>query len=127
VQEKPVMVLDFNSLQRPEISLIIDTIKIDNILFDTGSYSSLSLLAEDIQQINRVVTLQGKDSVFSSGLYTDSICNNVFTYNYININGLSIDSLMIYQSSVRQIGMGFIKKFNQFFFDSKNKQIRFYK
>lgn len=125
--EKPAMTLDFNSLQVPEISLVIDNIKIDNILFDTGANRCIHLLKEDIQQINTTTVPLKKYSATSSGLYSNDIDEEVFFYNQIKINNLCFDNVEIVQSTRRLLGLRFVRKFDKIFFDSKQKKISFYK
>jgi hypothetical protein len=126
--ENPVLVLSFSSLKRPKISITInDSIKIDNILFDTGSDDCLTLLEEDIQKISVCSTPVETFHNYYSGLYTDSVKRNVFLYKQMNINGLEMDSIAITQEKTRLMGTAFLKRFAKVFFDSKNGQIKFYK
>jgi predicted aspartyl protease len=126
--EHPVVTIFFSSLEKPNVSITIDdSIKIDNILFDTGSTSYLKLLPEDIQHINKVHNPVKEYSVFSAGLYSDSISEHTFLYNQMKINGFSANLVTINQSSVRLIGLPFLKQFDKVFFDSHNKRISFYK
>ncbi len=123
----PELKLKYKSKLYPYTNMEIEGVKLKNTLIDSGSDADLNLLPSDIEQINKIIQPDSIIEQFSSGLFSDSIPSKKYFYSYLKVNGLSFDTLTINESNKRSLCIGFFRKFDRVFWDSGNREVRFYK
>ena len=114
---------------RPLVSIYIEDVEIKEVLFDTGSNSMLTFGLEDLKKINSKHIPQDTVVEQIMGLYhEDSVVKyNKYTHRQIKINGRTMDSVYISEDNrFPRIGLGFVRKFDNLYIDTKNKMIYLY-
>ncbi|MDO4726951.1 MAG: hypothetical protein Q4A56_07015 [Porphyromonadaceae bacterium] len=111
----------------PYTSIAIEGIKLKKILIDSGLNTDCVLRADDITQINEIVQPDTVIEQFSNGLFSDSILSKQYIYTNIKINDTIFNTLTITEGEKRLIGAGFFRKFDRVFWDSGNREVKFYR
>ena len=120
--------LSYKKKKYPFVTLEIQGIKTKKMLLDTGYNCDIKLFKSDIEEINKQITPDSVSNSFASVLFTDSIAEKKYFYSNITINSYTFDNLTITESCHRRLfGMEFLRKFDKVFWDSKNKEVKFYK
>lgn len=123
----PNLLLPYQQIKVPIATLVIAETAISNVIIDSGSEADLIFLESDIEQINRYFPPIDITNYFSSSLYNDNIPEKKYKYQNITVNGYTFDELEIVQGKTnRLIGMGFFRKFNKVFLNTKEKEFCFY-
>ncbi len=122
-----VLRLEYKSKLKPCTKIEIEGIKFDNIFIDSGLDTDLTLLSSDIEQINQYIAPDTIFNTSSSGLFSDSIIESKYQYSNIMIDNIKFDKLYITEGKKRLIGIGFFRKFDCVFWDSGNREVRFYR
>jgi hypothetical protein len=120
----------YSKKRYPKTTIYIQGVEIKNVLIDSGSSADLMLLESDIRKINQKI--QPIDSIVyhspSPGVFVDdTIQQKLYRYKNIVINDSRFNKLKIIQhSSERSIGIGFFRKFDKVFLNTKEKIFLFY-
>ncbi len=123
----PQFTLRYSNAMKPKTAVSIADVKLKNILIDSGFNIDFTLLSSDIEQINQCIAPDTIFNTSSSGLFSDSIVESKYQYSNIMIDNIKFDKLYITEGNRRLIGTGFFRKFDRVFWDSKNREVRFYK
>ncbi len=123
----PQFTLRYSNAMIPKTTVSIGGVKIKNVLIDSGFNSDIMLLTSDIEQIDRHINPDTIYDTFTSGMFSDRIPNKAYRYTNIEIAGMSFDTISIIDGPKRLIGTGFFRKFDRVFWDSGNREVRFYK
>ncbi|MDO4729481.1 MAG: hypothetical protein Q4B43_10830 [Bacteroidota bacterium] len=123
----PALALKYTSKRYPFSTIQIDKIRIKKILIDSGFNTDIRLLKSDIDEINKNITPDTIIEGSSNSLFSDSIPHREYIYTNIKINNVVFDSISIIESNRPLIGIGFFRKFDRVFWDSGNREVRFYR
>ncbi len=123
----PQFTLRYSNTMIPKTTVSIADVKLKNILIDSGFNIDFTLLSSDIEQINQYIAPDTIFNTSSSGLFSDSIVESEYQYSNIMIDNIKFDKLYITEGNKRLIGTGFFRKFDRVFWDSKNREVRFYR
>ncbi len=123
----PAFELKYTSKRYPFSTIQIEGIRIKKILIDSGFNTDIRLLKSDIDEINKNITPDTIIEGSSNSLFSDSIPHREYIYTNIKINDVVFDSISIIESNRPLIGIGFFRKFDRVFWDSKNREVRFYR
>ena len=126
IQEKTTFIISYKGKNKPQTELTIDNVLFENVLVDAGAFGHITLLHEDILNINQ--KKEPVDTVESSNFsfFMDSINEVVYSYQNMNINGMEFDTINIKNGNLRLLGLGFLRKFDKIFFDTKKQKIYCY-
>ncbi|KGN79359.1 hypothetical protein HW49_06305 [Porphyromonadaceae bacterium COT-184 OH4590] len=124
---KPQLSLTYSSKLYPYTFMNIGGLIFQKILIDSGSNSDIQLQQSDIERINKTIQPDTIMESSSSGLFSDSIPHREYVYTNIKINEVILDTLSIIESHRRLIGTGFFRKFDRVFWDSKDREVKFYR
>lgn len=123
----PQFTLRYSNTMKPKTTVSIGGVKLNNILIDSGFNIDITLLSRDIEQINQRIAPDTIFNTSSSGLFSDSIVESKYQYSNIMIDNIKFDKLYITEGNRRLIGIGFFRKFDRVFWDSGNREVRFYR
>lgn len=123
----PRFTLRYSNTMTPKTIVFIEGVKMKNILIDSGFDTDIKLPKSEIEKINEIIKPDTVIYGSSNGLFSDSIPNIEYHYKNIKINDVVFDRISIIQSKRRLIGIGFFRKFDRVFWDSKNREVKFYK
>jgi hypothetical protein len=123
---EPKFSLSYNKRKYPKTTIVIQGMEIKNVLIDSGSSADLALREADIRELNRKVQPVDSATYYSSGLFTDSISKKKYLYKNIVINNYRFDTLVISQDNESSIGIGFFRKFDKVYLNTREKLFLFY-
>ena len=124
--ESPSLILSYKKPTRPLVSLCINGIAFEYVLFDTGFNRFLGLLKTDKEILNLQVEAMG---ALIQGIIGNSRPAYRKTPNYVKINNVVFDAPIIMYSRThipRLLGMGFIRQFSSFSIDPFERKIMFF-
>ncbi len=119
--------LTYKERRTPSTNIKICSLYMKKLLIDSGFYGDIMLYDSDIELINRYIAPDTIINATSHSLYSDSIPVRRYVYYDVYINDLLFDKLTINEGKKRLIGIGFFRKFDRVFWDSKNREVRFYR
>jgi hypothetical protein len=127
-RSEPALVLAYGQRKCPKTSLVIEGIGTADVLIDSGAEVDMILPEADIRAINRRCPPVDSSRCRPHGWSSDnSFPEQQYTYHNITINGYRFDSLHIIQGRAgRLLGVGFFRKFDRVYLNTKEKVFRFY-
>ncbi len=123
----PKFVLTYSEDRKPLTDIRLGRLRIKKMLLDSGFYGDIMLYDSDIEVINKFITPDTIINDTSNSLYSDSIPVKRYVYYDVYINDLLFEKLTINEGKKRLIGIGFFRKFDRVFWDSGNREVRFYR
>jgi hypothetical protein len=128
LNREPEFSISYNRRKYPRTTLTIQGITIKDVLVDSGNSADMTLLELDIRKINQKTQPVDSITYRSSGLFTgDTIQQKQYRYKNIVINNYKFHKLKITQHDTeRSIGIGFFRKFDKVYLNTKEKMFYFY-
>lgn len=123
----PKFIITYSNEREPLTDIRLGRLRIKKMLLDSGFYGDMMLYGSDIEVMNQFVNPDTIINDISNSLYSDSIPVKRYIYYDVYVNNLLFDKLIINEGKRRLIGAGFFRKFDRVFWDSKDREVRFYK
>lgn len=123
----PKFIISYSEERKPLTDIRLGYLRIKKILLDSGFSGDMMLYGSDIEVMNQFITPDTIINDISSNLYSDSIPVKRYIYYDVYVNNLLFDKLIINKGKRRLIGAGFFRKFDRVFWDSGNREVRFYR
>ncbi|MDR1227322.1 MAG: hypothetical protein LBK47_10595 [Prevotellaceae bacterium] len=126
VKQLPVLSLPYRRPKYPCTTLIVQGVKVENVLMDTGAAGDLYLPKAALEQLHRNIQPVDSAAGMSTCLYTDSIPRKVYRYSNITVCGRLFSTLTIRESGSASVGMGFFERFNRLYLDTEKRELQLY-
>lgn len=124
--QEPKFSLLYGKRKYPKTAIVLQGIEIKNVLIDSGNSADLALREADIRELDQKVQPVDSATYYSSGLFTDSVPKKKYLYKNIVINNYRFDTLVISQDNENSIGIGFFRKFDKVYLNTRERMFLFY-